>query len=172
MVQERGASLEERLKKLIENLSEMKRQLEDIALDEMSEAHAYAEMAKLSPDPDTRWVLFLIAADSIVHREIVWSLVRAVNEIQVLARELLAHPQGEASYEKLMELVKIHKSIEEFAESSYAGLVPLAEPGTTLRKLLEMLVAEEEKHHKLVESTVERLRMLAKKEKEESRKGA
>lgn len=153
--------LEEKLRRLIDNLSEMQRQLEDIALDEMSEAHAYAEMAKLSPDPDTRWVLFLIAMDSLVHREIVWGLVRAVSEIQVLARELLAHPQGEASYDKLIELVNIHKSIEEFAESSYEGLVPLAEPGTTLRKLLELLVAEEEKHNRLVESTVERLRRLA-----------
>ncbi len=159
------AGLEERLKRLIENLSEMKKQLEDIALDEMSEAHAYAEMAKLSPDPDTRWVLFLIAADSIVHREIVWSLVRAVSEIQVLARELLAHPRGEASYEKLIELVNIHKTIEEFAESSYEGLVPLAEPGTTLRKLLELLVSEEEKHNRLVETTIERLRRLAEAEK-------
>jgi rubrerythrin len=153
--------LVERLEMLVENLSEMRRQLEDIALDEMSEAHAYAEMAKLSPDPDTRWTLFLIAADSIVHREIVWSLIRAVNEIQVLARELQAHPGVPDDYEKLLELVRIHKSIEEFAESSYEGLAPLAEPGTTLRKLLELLASEEEKHRKLVEATVERLRCLA-----------
>lgn len=167
MSQQDGRGLEEKLERLINNLNEMKRQLEDIALDEMSEAHAYAEMAKLSPDPDTRWVLFLIAMDSIVHREIAWGLMRAVNEIQVLARELLAHPQGEASYEKLIELVNIHKSIEEFAESSYEGLVPLAEPGTTLRKLLELLVEEEKKHSRLVESTVERLKTLAPRSREQ-----
>ncbi len=153
-------NLEERLRKLIESLSEIGRQLEDVALDEMSEAHAYAELSKQAPDPETRWSLFLIAMDSIVHREIAWALIRAVNEIQVLARELLAHPGG-GDVEKLLELVEIHKSIEEFAESSYEGLVQLAEPGTTLRKLLELLATEEEKHRRLVEAAVKRLREIA-----------
>jgi len=146
----------ERLRRLIERLDEVKRQLEDVALDEMSEAHAYAEMAKMARDPDIRWGLFLIAMDSIVHREIAWALMRAVSETQVLARELLAHP-GSADRAKLLELVKIHGSIEEFAESSYEGLAPLAEPGTTLRKLLELLVEEEKKHRRLVEAVVKRL---------------
>ncbi len=151
-----GAGDADRLRRLVERLDEIKEQLEDVALDEMSEAHAYAEMAKMAGDPDIRWSLFLIAMDSIVHREIAWALMRAVSEIQVLARELMAHPGG-ADTGKLLELVRIHGSIEEFAESSYEGLAPLAEPGTTLRKLLELLAEEEKKHRRLVETVVKRL---------------
>lgn len=151
-----AAGLEERLQRLVEKLREMKKQLEDIALDEMSEAHAYGEMAKMCGDPDTRWMLFLIAADSIVHREIAWALIRALSEIEVLAKEVIVH-RGGSEKEKLAELVKIHRSIEEFAESSYRGLVELAEPGTTLRKLIELLAEEEVKHERLVDAVIRRV---------------
>ncbi|NOZ89083.1 MAG: hypothetical protein GXO15_04075 [Crenarchaeota archaeon] len=153
-----GGSFEERVRKLLEKIRSIKEQLEDVALDEMSEAHAYMEMAKLCGDDETRWSLFLIALDSLLHREIAWALLRALAEAETLAKEVTVHAKaGGVDREKLAELVKMHRSIEEFAESSYRGLVELAEPGTTLRKLLELLAEEEVKHERLVDAVLQRL---------------
>ena len=151
---------EKRLRRLAENLDTIKEQLEDVALDEMSEAHAYAEMAKeCASRPDIAWHLFLIAADSILHRELAWAVLRAVSETQVLAREMLAHARaGGYVQERLEAMVEAHASIEEFAKSSYQGLAEYAEPGTTLRRLLEMLAQEEEKHKSLVNIVLRKIK--------------
>ena len=153
------ASFDEKAEALLRKIAEIKRQLEDIALDEMSEAHAYTEMAKMCGDDDTRWSLLLIALDSLVHRELAWALLRALAEAETLVKEVIAHSKAgrPLEREKLLELINIHRSIEELAESSYRGLVELAEPGTTLRKLLELLAEEEVKHERLVDSVVKRL---------------
>jgi len=155
-----GEDFAERLRDMIDRLDKIKSQIEDVALDEMSEAYAYAEMAKSCLDkPDIASLLFLIAIDSILHRELAWAVLRAVSEIQVLAKEVIAHMHSPGIDEdKLREMVRIHESIEVFAKSSYQGLVDLAEPGTTLRRLLELLVSEEEKHRGLVKAALAKLR--------------
>ena len=157
---DRGHSLESRLEKLLASLERIKKQLEDIALDEMSEARAYSNMARACYEEDARWNLFLIAMDSIVHQEIAWALIRAINEIQVVAKELLSYRPRREDMGRVVDLVEIHKSIEDLAKSSYEGLLHLAEPGTTLRELLKLLVEEEKKHEKLAIATAERLRNL------------
>jgi len=158
MVGEHG--IEPRIERLLASLEKMKQQLEDIALDEMSEARAYSNMARVCYDESARWNLFLIAMDSIVHQEIAWALIRAINEIQIVAKELLSHKPRREDMDQVINLVEIHRSIEDLAKSSYEGLLHLAEPGTTLRKLLELLVEEEKKHEQLAAATVKRLRGL------------
>ncbi|BES82291.1 hypothetical protein [Pyrodictium abyssi] len=158
MVDEQG--IEPRIERLLASLEKIKQQLEDIALDEMSEARAYSNMARVCYEDNARWNLFLIAMDSIVHQEIAWALIRAINEIQVMAKELLSHRPRREDMGQVVDLVEIHKSIEDLAKSSYEGLLHLAEPGTTLRKLLELLVEEEKKHEQLAVATVKRLRSV------------
>jgi len=158
MVDEQG--IEPRIERLLASLEKIKQQLEDIALDEMSEARAYSSMARACYEDNARWNLFLIAMDSIVHQEIAWALIRAINEIQVVAKELLSHRPRREDMGQVVDLVEIHKSIEDLAKSSYEGLLHLAEPGTTLRKLLELLVEEEKKHEQLAVATVKRLRSV------------
>ena len=153
--------LEEKLRRMIGMLDEMKKQLEDIALDEMSEAHAYAETSKIvaNEDPESAWMLFLVASDSILHREIAWAILRSISEMQVLAKELIIHLNTESPLEikQVFEMVKAHMTIEEFAKSSYQGLIEYAEPDTSLYKMLEMLVEEEEKHKRLASNVIARL---------------
>ncbi len=157
----KGKQLEERLRRMISMLDEMKKQLEDVALDEMSEAHAYAETSKIiaSEDPESAWMLFLVASDSILHREIAWAILRSISEMQVLAKELIMHLSTKSPFElrQVFEMVKAHMTIEEFAKSSYQGLIEYAEPNTSLYKMLEMLVEEEEKHKKLASNVISRL---------------
>jgi hypothetical protein len=153
-----SVSLEERIEKLIAQLEQMKKMLEGIALDEMCEAKAYRDMAKACIDEQAKWELFLIAFDSIVHREIAWALMRAVTATIMFARDLLLYKPSSEEAKHVLEMVETHISMEKLAESSYEDLVPLAEPGTTLRKLLELLVEEEKKHARLAESVIKRLK--------------
>ncbi len=154
--------LEERLEKMIAQLEQMKKMLESIALDEMCEAKAYRDIAKACTDEHARWELFLIAFDSIVHREITWALMRAITSTIMFARDLLFYKPAPEEAQRVLDMVQTHLSMEKLAQSSYEDLVPLAEPGTTLRKLLELLVEEEKKHARLAESVIKRLRNMQK----------
>ncbi|ABM81408.1 hypothetical protein [Hyperthermus butylicus] len=145
-----------RLSKIRENLSEVKKTLEAIALDEASEADAYANMAREAANPDLRWKLFIIASDSILHREIAWAIIRAATEIQLLAREL-AEYQPQETQDRLAERVKAHITIETLAETSYDDLLKLVEPGTTLYRLFKLLKEEEQKHSRLARHLAEKL---------------
>jgi rubrerythrin len=139
-----------------QKLARLREEIQRIAIDEESEATAYTSMAMECRDPEARWLLFLIAVDSILHRELAWAIARAAYEAEFLAKEL-ASRRSEVPLEKLREEVKKHLSIENLAESSYRDLVEAAIPGTTLQKLVELLASEEEKHRKMVEAIVKKL---------------
>ncbi|KSW10704.1 hypothetical protein CF15_07925 [Pyrodictium occultum] len=157
---EGAGRLEQRLERLLASLDRMKKLLEDIALDEMSEARAYGDLARLCHDEDSRWNLLLIAMDSIVHKEIAWALIRAASEIEVTVKEVLSYKPRPEDMGRLLGLLEAHATIEDLARSNYEGIVPLAEPGTTLRKLAELLTEEEAKHQRLVASALQRLQRL------------
>jgi rubrerythrin len=139
-----------------EKLARLREEMQRITIDEESEATAYINMALECKDPEVRWLLYLIAIDSILHRELAWAIIRAAYEAEFLAREL-ASRRSEVPAEKLREKVKKHLSIESLAESSYKDLVEVAIPGTTLRRLIELLASEEEKHRQMVETIVKKL---------------
>jgi len=162
--EEKVSELEERLEKMIAQLEQMKKMLESIALDEMCEAKAYRDMAKACTDEHARWELFLIAFDSIVHREIAWALMRAITSAIMFARDMLFYKPSPEESRRVLEMVQTHLSMEKLAQSSYEDLLPLAEPGTTLRKLLELLVEEEKKHARLAETVIKRLSERAKQQ--------
>ena len=147
-----GEKLLERIRKIYTSLRALRKELEPVLLDEMSEARAYRDMALACKDPETRWKLVVIALDSILHREIVWSLYRATLSMEMFLRDLETAPPVYEDLQSLLERVEIHKEIEELAKANYDDLAKFAEPGTTLHRLLEMLAREEEKHYALVKS--------------------
>ncbi len=146
--------LEERLKRIAASLRSLRKELEPVLLDEMSEARAYRDMALACRDPETRWKLVVIAMDSILHREIVWSLYRAAISIEMFIKDLQTSPPPTEDLKTLLERVEIHKEIEELAKANYDDLKKFTEPGTTMYKLMELLAKEEEKHYALVKSII------------------
>ncbi len=146
----------ERYEEAAKNLAKLREELRSVALDEESEAVAYASLAASCKDPDTRWLLFIVAFDSILHRELAWAMIRAASEAELLAREL-AGRRGELPLEQIGEELRKHVSIENLAQSNYRDLEKLAMPGTTLQKLLRLLAEEEEKHNNIAKSIIEKI---------------
>jgi rubrerythrin len=149
--------LADRLQDLIKKLERLREAIQSAALDEESEATAYSTMALACQDEDLRWKLFIIAMDSILHREIAWAIARASYEAEKLAKELSMRT-GEKPLKAIVDELKPHAAIENLAESIYKDLLQYAEPGTTLYRLLQLLAEEEGKHRQLVANILQKVK--------------
>ena len=144
------------LARVAENLRRLREEVLRVALDEAGEATTYAELAAATSDEQARWELLVIAADSILHRELAWAIARAAYEVELLARRLAAtRPRPQASVD--LERLRRALDLEGLAETSYSDLKELAPPGTTMRRLLELLESEEAKHRRMAEAVLARL---------------
>ncbi len=135
-----------------ERLRRLREEVLRLALDEASEATAYSMLAESGGE--MAWELFIVAADSILHRELAWAIARAAYEIEFLARRLASTAK---SLSLDVETLRRALNLESLAETSYSDLRELAPPGTTLHRLLELLESEEAKHRRLVENVLRRL---------------
>ncbi len=148
----------ERLQKLLESLDAVREQLLQVVEDEESKATAYTRLAYQAMGEEERYTLALIAVDTILHREVMWAALRAVEEARQLLRHLLARGPGSGVGKPVL---KAHEALETVTSASYQDLAQLAPEGTSLRRLLELLAEEEKKHEKLVRE------LLASKPREE-----
>ncbi len=126
---------------LRERLSRIISELEEIALDESSEVHAYREIYEAMVDDEAREKIFTILFDSILHREIAWSVIRALKCVSYL----LSKPAPTRGA-NVKELLAEASSLEDIAAARYQDLADIAPPGTTLSRLLRLLSEEERKH--------------------------
>lgn len=129
---------------LRERLSRIASELEEIALDEASEVHAYREIYEVMENKEAGERIFTILFDSILHREIAWAVVRALKCVSYL----LSKPTP-TKKDNVRELLAEASSLEDIAAARYQDLADLAPPGTTLSRLLRLLSEEERKHSAL-----------------------
>jgi len=151
----------ERFREFSKRLERLRDYIRSIALDEMSEAKAYRDMALSCRDPEARYRLAMIAFDSMLHREIAWGLLRLVESARMFFNELALTPRPATPIAEVLRLVEIHRSIEELAQAGYRDLAEMAPKNTGLRKLFEFLASEEEKHFRMVREILEVLRKRA-----------
>ncbi|MET1101770.1 MAG: hypothetical protein ABWW69_04760 [Pyrodictiaceae archaeon] len=157
-------------KEIMDKMEKLRKEVQTILLDEMCEARAYIDMAIACSDPEAKWKLMVIAADSILHRELMWAIFRATISTEMFLQDLLKEKIASTNIEELLEEVKRHRSIEDIAEASYSDILRFAEPGTSLYKLLKMLIEEEAKHKRIVDEIVSKLSSkLSEKAKESSK---
>ncbi len=129
---------------LRERLSRIASELEEIALDEASEVHAYREIYEVLEDEKAREKIFTILFDSILHREIAWAVIRALKCVSYLLSKPVPTKKDD-----VRELLANASSLEDIAAARYQDLADLAPPGTTLSRLLRLLSEEERKHSAL-----------------------
>lgn len=135
-----------------ERLSRIASELEEIALDEASEVHAYREIYEVLEGEEEREKVFTILFDSILHREIAWAIIRALKCVS----HLLSKP-APTKEDNVRELLAEASSLEDIAAARYQDLADLAPPGTTLSRLLRLLAEEERKHSALALSVSKKL---------------
>ncbi len=146
--------LEDKLRSLLDSLDRVWQQVLEVIEDEESKASAYTRLALKAPHGEEKYKLVLVAIDTILHREVMWAVLRALEESKQLIREAIrTKPEAlEAG------LVEAHETLEKLAEASYQELASLAPEETTLKRLLEMLASEEKKHDRLVGEIVALIR--------------
>lgn len=137
---------------LRERLARIASELEEIALDEASEVHAYREIYEVLEDEDSREKIFTILFDSILHREIAWAVIRALKCVS----SLLSKP-APTKKDNVNELLAEASALEEIAAARYQDLADLAPQGTTLSRLLRLLSEEERKHSALARAVSKKL---------------
>ena len=137
---------------LRDKLSRIASELEEIALDEASEVHAYREIYEVLEDGEARENIFTILFDSILHREIAWAVIRALKCVTYLLNK-----PAPSKKDNVKELLAEASSLEDIASARYQDLADIAPPGTTLSRLLRLLSEEERKHSALALAVLKKL---------------
>ena len=112
------------------------------------------ELGALSPK--TAELFIEITLDSIIHRNIVAALIKALKEAKDLRKQLsttTSEEEGEPGKEQaeyLRRLLEEHEKIEEGAEQLYKTLAEKA-PTKLIATILRAIAEDEEKHDKYLE---------------------